>query len=131
MSIQDGKFTSLYNQLTDHDKTMLKGACHHFKNDNNIQTLLSVKAPTGNSIVGQGTNKVSKLLSKPNIAKQIKSIATRCFDATNGTSNADTISFTKYKLCNFVKCVDQYSFKKPSFNGAIKPEQFQFFRCYD
>ena len=126
MSIQDGKFTSLYNQLTDHDKTMLKGACHHFKNDNNIQTLLSVKAPTGNSIVGQGTNKVSKLLSKPNIAKQIKSIATRCFDATNGTSNADTISFTKYKLCNFVKCVDQYSFKKPSFNGAIKPEQFSF-----
>ena len=126
MSIQDGKFTSLYNQLTDHDKTMLKGACHHFKNDNNIQTLLSVKAPTGNSIVGQGTNKVSKLLSKPNIAKQIKSIATRCFDATNGTSNADTNSFTKYKLCNFVKCVDQYSFKKPSFNGAIKPEQFQF-----
>ena len=126
MSIQDGKFTSLYNQLTDHDKIMLNGACYYFKNDNNIQTLLSVKTPTGNSIVGQGTNKVSKLLSKPNIAKQIKSIATRCFDATNGTSNAETISFTKYKLCNFVKCVDQYSFKKPSFNGAIKPEQFSF-----
>ena len=126
MSIQDGKFTSLYNQLTDHDKTMLKGACYYFKNDNNIQTLLSVKAPTGNSIVGQGSNKVDELLSKPNIAQQIKSIATLCFNATNGTSNADTSSFTKYKLCNFVQCVDQYSFRKPSFNGAIKPEQFSF-----
>ena len=126
LSIQDGKFTSLYNQLTDHDKTMLKGACYYFKNDNNIQTLLSVKAPTGNSIVGQGTNKVSKLLSKPNIAQQIKSIATLCFNATNGTSNIDTNSFTKYKLCNFVKCVDQYSFKKPTYNGDIKPEQFSF-----
>ena len=126
MSIQDGKFTSLYNQLTNHDKTMLKGACQYFKNDNNIQTLLSVKAPTGNSIVGQGSNKVGELLSKPNIAQQIKSIATLCFNATNGTSNIDTNSFTKYKLCNFVKCVDQYSFKKPSFNGDIKPEQFSF-----
>jgi len=126
MSIQDGKFTSLYNQLTDHDKTMLKGACHYFKNDNNIQTLLSVKAPTGNSIVGQGTNKVSKLLSKPNIPLQIKSIATLCFNATNGTSNTDSSSSTKYKLCNFVKCVDQYSFKKPTYNGDIKPEQFNF-----
>ena len=126
MSIQDGKFTSLYNQLTDHDKTMLKGACQYFKNDNNIQTLLSVKAPTGNSILGQGTNKISELLSKPNIPQQIKRIATLCFDATNGTSIADTSSFTKYKLCNFVRCVDQYSFEKPSFNGAVKPKQFQF-----
>ena len=83
MSIQDGKFNALYQQLTYHDKTMLKGVCYYFKNNNNIQTLLSVKAPTGNSVVGKGTNKVSELLSKPNIAQQIKSIATLCLEATD------------------------------------------------
>ena len=93
MSIQDGKFTSLYNQLTNHDKTMLKGACQYFKNDNNIQTLLSVKAPTGNSILGQGTNKISELLSKPNIALQIKRIASLCFNATNRVYVKDVQTF--------------------------------------
>jgi hypothetical protein len=83
MSIQDGKFNALYQQLTYHDKTMLKGVCYYFKNNNNIQTLLSIKAPTGNSVVGKGTNKVSELLSKPNIAQQIKSIATLCLEATD------------------------------------------------
>ena len=41
-SIQDGKFNSLYEQLTTHDKTKLKGVCNYFLDDNNIEEIISL-----------------------------------------------------------------------------------------
>ena len=42
-SVQDGKFNSLYEQLTAHDKTKIKGVCNYFLDDNNIEEIISLK----------------------------------------------------------------------------------------
>ena len=82
-SIEDGKFNALYEQLTEHDKTKLKGACHYFMNNKNIEKITSLKSPIGESVISKSTKRIDKLLSTPNISEQIKTLATNCIEATN------------------------------------------------
>ena len=92
-SIGDGKLNSLYEHLSSHDKTKLKGACHHFMDDKNIKRITSLKSPLGESILSKSTKRVDKLLSTSNISDQIKALATLCFEATNRVYVKDVQSF--------------------------------------
>ena len=92
-SIGDGKLNSLYEHLISHDKTKLKGACHHFMDDKNIKRITSLKSPLGESIWSKSTKRVDKLLSTSNISDQIKALATLCFEATNRVYVKDVQSF--------------------------------------
>ena len=92
-SIGDGKLNSLYEHLSSHDKTKLKGACHHFMDDKNIKRITSLKSPLGESILSKSTKRVDKLLSTSNISDQIKKLATLCFEATNRVYVKDVQSF--------------------------------------
>ena len=92
-SIGDGKLNSLYEHLISHDKTKLKGACHHFMDDKNIKRITSLKSPLGKSDRSKSTVRINKLLSATNISEQIKKLATLCFEATNRVYVKDVQSF--------------------------------------
>ena len=86
-SIHDGKFNSLYEQLTAHDKTKLKGVCNYFLDDDNIKKISEVIG------LGNGAIRINKLLSNPNVSKQIKTLATLCYEATNRVYVKDVQTF--------------------------------------
>jgi hypothetical protein len=107
-SIQDGKFNSLYEQLTAHDKTKLKGVCSYFLDDNNIEDIISFKPSSSTKIIGKGfgsgvagkeiglgkgATRISKLLSNPDVPKQISTLASLCTEATNRVYVKDVQTF--------------------------------------
>jgi len=107
-SIQDGKFNSLYEQLTTHDKTKLKGVCSYFSDDNNIEEIILLKPSSSTKIIGKGfgsgvagkeiglgkgATRISKLLSNPDVPKQIRTLALLCTEATNRVYVKDVQTF--------------------------------------
>ena len=92
-SVKDGNFNTLYEQLTNDDKVKIKGACNYFMDNINIDKIISLKSPLGESIVNKSTKRVDKLLSTSNISDQIKALATLCFQATNRVYVKDIQTF--------------------------------------
>ena len=128
-SIQDGKFNSLYEQLTAHDKNKLKGVCNYFLDDNNIEEIISLKPSSSTKIIGKGfgsgvagkeigsgkgATRISKLLSNPDVAKQIKTLATLCFEATNRVYVKDVQTFLNASGHNVGKSDGQWGKKSQS-----------------
>lgn len=107
-SIQDGKFNSLYEQLTAHDKTKIKGVCNYFLDDNNIEEIISLQPSSSTKIIGKGfgngvagkeigagkgATRISKLLSNPDVPKQIRTLASLCTEATERVYVKDVQTF--------------------------------------
>ena len=128
-SIEDGKFNSLYEQLTSHDKTKLKGVCNYFLDDNNIEEIISLKPSSSTKIIGKGfgsgvagkeiglgkgATRISKLLSNPNTPKQIKTLATLCTEATKRVYVKDVQTFLDASGHNVGKSDGQWGKKSQS-----------------
>ncbi|MDB4085143.1 hypothetical protein N9539_02310 [Amylibacter sp.] len=94
-SIEDGSFNTLYEQLTDDDKVKVKGACYHFMDDKNIDNITSFKSPTieGSKLKFPSSVRIDKIILSPNASKQIKALATLCFEATNRVYVKDVQAF--------------------------------------
>jgi hypothetical protein len=94
-SVEDGSFNRLYEQLTNDDKVKLKGACHHFMDDKNIEKITSLKSPVikDSKLKFPSSERIDKIILSPNISEQIKELATLCFEATNRVYVKDVQSF--------------------------------------
>jgi len=128
-SIQDGKFNSLYEQLTAHDKTKLKGVCNYFLDDKNIEEIISLKPPSETNVIGKGfgsgvtgkeigsgkgATRISKLLSNPDVPKQIKILASLCTEATERVYVKDVQTFLNASGHNVGKNDGQWGKKSQS-----------------
>ena len=94
-SVDDASFNRLYEQLTNDDKVKLKGACHHFMDDKNIEKITSFKSPVieGSKLKFASSERIDKIILSPNASMQIKALATLCFEATNRVYVKDVQTF--------------------------------------
>ena len=94
-SVEDGSFNKLYEQLTNDDKVKLKGACHHFMDDESIERITSFKSPVieGSKLKFASSERIDKIILSPNASMQIKALATLCFEATNRVYVKDVQTF--------------------------------------
>ena len=73
-SVDDGSFNRLYEQLTNDDKVKLKGACHHFMDDESIEKITSFKSPVieGSKLKFASSERIDKIILSPNAVKADK-----------------------------------------------------------
>ena len=113
-SVQGDKFNAFYEQLNHDDKVKLKGACHYFMDSNNIKKITSLRSPLNQKVISKSTKRVDELLSTRNIAEQIKTLGTNCYEATNRVYVKDIQTFLNASGNNVGKSDGQWGPKSQS-----------------